>query len=154
MGNNHQKNSYCPHPIQLFYIFQLFQLLIHIYYQPSIICKNLSAALCHVKDFPISLDLRLIVTHNPLFVNISLAFAVSLLVGLALSVFISHRIAGPIYRLVKYFERINEGQAITDIHFRKGDYLFFFSSTINSALKKISGNQTPNSDNSNDEKSL
>jgi hypothetical protein len=83
------------------------------------------------------------------YVNISIGFIVGIIVSGLITLFASHRLAGPLYRLKIFFEKMSHDGKVSDINFRKGDYLNDYSAIINMALKKISKEpstvQTPKS---------
>jgi len=50
------------------------------------------------------------------------------------SIFQSHKIAGPIYKLRKLFDEIKAGSIPQDIRFRNGDHFFDVADDVNDAL--------------------
>ena len=65
------------------------------------------------------------------------AVIISLIFTLSFTLYISHRLAGPLWRLKKHlFEIIRNGEYI-DISFRKKDYLKDFEPLINEAFQKL-----------------
>ena len=76
------------------------------------------------------------------YLHITTAFFLGMIVSWLVTLFVSHRFAGPIYRVRTYFEGIARGDALRDITFRKGDFLSDFAVTINQALKKVSRPET------------
>lgn len=72
------------------------------------------------------------------YLNISIGFIVGIIASALITLFASHRLAGPLYRLKIFFEKMSHDGKVSDISFRKGDYLSDYSSIINMALKKIS----------------
>lgn len=67
--------------------------------------------------------------------------AIALVVGIILTVgglIISHKIAGPIYRMQKEFNRMQESNpaSLQEIQFRKGDFFPELSEAFNSLVKK------------------
>lgn len=68
-------------------------------------------------------------------------FILSLILGLifvmAGGVLLSHRAAGPLFRLKKYFSDISSGGKVVPLTFRKNDYFQDVTEVINSALDKI-----------------
>jgi len=59
------------------------------------------------------------------------------LAGILLFIYLSHRIAGPIFRFEKTLEEVAEGDFTTRISLRKTDQLKKLQSTFNTALDKI-----------------
>ena len=53
------------------------------------------------------------------------------------SIFISHKIAGPLYRFNLIFKAIKEGIVPTPIRLRKGDYLYSEMENINQMLERL-----------------
>ncbi len=77
----------------------------------------------------------------PLFKGTSrlLALHVSIysLVVLILSIFISHKFAGPLFRLEKVAEAIADGDLTARANLRKGDELFETADTMNVMIEKL-----------------
>jgi hypothetical protein len=69
--------------------------------------------------------------------HVSIAFLVGLIVSTLMTIYISHKMAGPLYRMRTYFQKISDDGQVKDISFRKGDYLSDFAVIINAALAKI-----------------
>ena len=68
------------------------------------------------------------------FIAISCLVAIVLILG---GLFVSHRIAGPVYRMKKDLERMtadNQAQ-LKEIHFRKGDYFPELAEAFNALVK-------------------
>ena len=53
--------------------------------------------------------------------------------------YISHRIAGPLYRLEKDLEEIGKGNLGTEVHLRQNDEIKALADTVNGMVKKIKG---------------
>jgi hypothetical protein len=58
------------------------------------------------------------------------------------SIFISHKMAGPLYRFNLIFEAIKGGIVPTTIRLRKGDYLYSEMENINEMLERLRGKLT------------
>ncbi|MEW6403620.1 MAG: hypothetical protein AB1649_17630, partial [Chloroflexota bacterium] len=56
----------------------------------------------------------------PTLVGINL---LGLIASIVLSIFFTHRIAGPVYRLCRILKEIGQGNLVQSIHFRKSDEL-------------------------------
>lgn len=56
---------------------------------------------------------------NYLFIAILVLVTLIILIG---GIYLSHKVAGPLYRLNKHLESCREKSEISDIKFRKGDY--------------------------------
>ena len=54
-----------------------------------------------------------------------------------ISIFISHKIAGPLYKLKTYLNNIKDGGEITPIYFRKGDYFMELADDVNDFMQSI-----------------
>ena len=52
-------------------------------------------------------------------------------------IILSHKIAGPIYKLSKFLKLVGEGHALDTVHFRQGDYFPELEENYNLAIKKI-----------------
>jgi nitrogen fixation/metabolism regulation signal transduction histidine kinase len=61
------------------------------------------------------------------------AVATGLILFIA-GIFISHRIAGPLYRLHKHLTGIAQGNKPTEVHFRKGDFFPELADAFNGVL--------------------
>ena len=61
------------------------------------------------------------------------------LIILLLSLFYSHRIAGPSVKIVKALQQVNEGDLHTCIRLRKGDYLQEVATAVNDAIRHWDG---------------
>jgi len=62
---------------------------------------------------------------------------VFILLAFIICIFISHRIAGPMYKLQQYLSDIKEGKEQGDLHFRKGDYFREIASSVNETFNAI-----------------
>jgi len=71
---------------------------------------------------------------------ILIQIVVSLLVFI-LFIFVSHKIAGPIYHLKKHLISVREGNPITPITFRKGDYFNDLAEEVTQFMDTIVKNQ-------------
>ena len=69
--------------------------------------------------------------------HVSVAFIFGLIVSSLMTLYLSHKMAGPLYRMRTFFEKMSDDGKVNDISFRKGDYLSDFSAVINRALSKI-----------------
>ena len=58
------------------------------------------------------------------------------------SIFISHRITGPLYRFNLFLRSIKEGILPTPIHIRKNDYLYKEMENFNQMLEQLRGKMT------------
>lgn len=70
--------------------------------------------------------------------NLIIAFLISFVFSSIFSLYLSHRLAGPICRMKSYFAEIAESGRVThDVKFRKHDFFEELPNLINRALKKI-----------------
>jgi signal transduction histidine kinase len=53
-------------------------------------------------------------------------------------IFFSHKIAGPMYKLRQFLNRIREGQPFSKLFFRGGDYFVEVADDLNETFEKIS----------------
>jgi hypothetical protein len=67
-------------------------------------------------------------------------FFVSILVMISL-IFFTHKIAGPMYKLKKHLNDIREGQPISALTFRNGDYFPDVAEEVTLFLETVSSNQ-------------
>ncbi len=69
-------------------------------------------------------------------------YAVGALAGITLllvwGLFMSHRIAGPIYRMVQELERMKEEGRLNRVRFRKGDYFTELGDAFNGVIDQNS----------------
>ncbi len=55
-------------------------------------------------------------------------------------IFFSHKISGPLYKLIKYLQGIRNGQRIDQLHFRNGDYFHDVADEFNKTFDVIQEN--------------
>ncbi len=60
-----------------------------------------------------------------------------LVVTFLISVFVSHRIAGPLYKLRKFFEKAKSGDFSEELHFRKNDHFQELAADYNSMAREL-----------------
>ncbi len=63
----------------------------------------------------------------------------AILVVFIISIFVSHRIAGPLYKLKKYFEELGKGNFNHTLRFRKTDYFQTLADDYNVLVGQIRG---------------
>lgn len=63
----------------------------------------------------------------------------------ATAIFLSHRIAGPLYRLERHLEAVGEGKAPNDVKFRKGDLYKDLADACNKVMARL--RESPSKDN-------
>jgi hypothetical protein len=67
-----------------------------------------------------------------------LSLVVGYIINFILTILITHRASGPIYRLKKYFEKISEKKEVTEkLSFRKNDYYEDLPDIVNNAIDEI-----------------
>lgn len=77
-------------------------------------------------------------TINLVSINIAWTFTLSIFLTIAASIYLSHKIVGPVYRLKHFFINIVETKEKNHVlSFRAGDYYSDLPAIINSALDKI-----------------
>jgi len=67
------------------------------------------------------------------------AIILSILIMAVISIFITHRLAGPLYRFESTAQRIIEGDLSTGIHLRGRDDMAHFADLFNQAIDNING---------------
>lgn len=55
------------------------------------------------------------------------------------SIFLTHKIAGPMYKLSNHLKEIRGGKEITPLSFRKGDYFHEVAQELNETLMELDG---------------
>ena len=94
----------------------------------------------HLKTLGLNSDPKILNAIQAQEILMQKYFISGALVGLALivivSLLISHRMAGPIYRLKMELKNIRNGDAKGPIKFREGDYLVSLEDDLNHCLEK------------------
>lgn len=87
---------------------------------------------------------RKVWTHHYGQFNLSflIVSALALLVSAGVTLYMSHKIAGPMVTLRRYFERIKEGEAPGELHFRDRDFLMDLPPLINDAMATLTPRET------------
>ena len=62
---------------------------------------------------------------------------ISLVISFLSTIYISHKFAGPIYRLKKEFQNIAESGKVSELKFRDGDFLSDLPEEFNKAFEKV-----------------
>ena len=55
----------------------------------------------------------------------------------AAAIFLSHRIAGPLYRLERHLEEVGAGKEPSDVKFRKGDFYEHLAEACNKVMGRL-----------------
>ncbi len=72
-----------------------------------------------------------------IFLHFVIAVIVSLLVTSFVTLYLSHKVSGPILRLKSYFNDVRHQKAVLPLSFRKGDYFCELPLIITQALKVL-----------------
>ncbi len=70
----------------------------------------------------------------------------AVIVIFVISIFVSHRIAGPIYKMRKFFSDLAKGDFSQSLHFRKTDYFQNLAQDYNSMVSGLRAHYTKNFD--------
>jgi sensor histidine kinase YesM len=79
--------------------------------------------------------------RNQLIIFLVLMQVIFILLVFILFIFMTHKIAGPMYKLKNHLSDIRQGKAITPIAFRKGDYFHDVADEVSLFLETIELNQ-------------
>ncbi|MBI2605959.1 MAG: hypothetical protein HYW49_07750 [Deltaproteobacteria bacterium] len=71
------------------------------------------------------------------YIYFSGAFVVGIVLACTVTLLVSHRLAGPIFRLRKYFDGLSTGGPVSELRFRKNDFLQDFAPVVNATLKRV-----------------
>lgn len=74
-------------------------------------------------------------SRNMISTNLNWALSFSVFLTIVASLYLSHKVVGPIHRLRIYFRAIISGAPQHDLKFRKGDYFEDLPDLINESLK-------------------
>jgi hypothetical protein len=69
--------------------------------------------------------------------NLFYAFVISAIISTLIMFYYSHRVAGPIVRLIGFFKDIKNGGELKPLSFRKDDYFTELTLEVNSALDSL-----------------
>lgn len=73
-----------------------------------------------------------------LYTNLSIALVIGIVVSSVVSLYLSHRLAGPIVRLRGYFREIGESGKVQNLlFFRKNDFFADLPGDINKAISRL-----------------
>lgn len=84
---------------------------------------------------------KLIAARNELVIYLVFIQIVITLLTFIAFIFITHKIAGPLYKLKNHLANIREGHAITPLTFRTGDHFQDVAEEVTLFLETISANQ-------------
>jgi hypothetical protein len=70
-------------------------------------------------------------------IRLNWVFGISIFITAILSIYLSHKVVGPIYKLRKFFTELNVDQTLSKLYFRKGDYYDDLPKIVNDALNKF-----------------
>jgi len=74
------------------------------------------------------------------------AASISFIAIIVLGIVFSHRIAGPIYRLLEHMRNMEKGEATGDLVFRENDFFPELADTFNAVIKYVRKNSADKSD--------
>jgi len=69
--------------------------------------------------------------------NLNFSFLISMLLVTFISIYLSHKIVGPIYNIKRYFFELSKNGWSRPITFRKGDFCHDLPPVINHAIDKL-----------------
>jgi len=69
-----------------------------------------------------------------------------LMITFLVSIFMSHRVAGPLFKLQMFLRRAKEGDLSEDLYFRKNDHFTEIASSYNETMSEIRGHLKRNSE--------
>ena len=75
-------------------------------------------------------------SRNLMNTRLNLAFGASVILTTFITIFISHKMVGPIYKLKKFLFSVNNGEKPEKLKFRKGDFFNDLPELINQTLEK------------------
>lgn len=75
--------------------------------------------------------------RNSLILILAICQVGFLLLTFAVSIFLTHRVAGPLFKLNKFFTAIKDGGDNGKLYFRKGDYFQEIAENYNQAIAKM-----------------
>ena len=76
-------------------------------------------------------------SQNMMTMNLTWAVGFSLFLTIVSSLYLSHKVVGPIYRLRIYFKSLAAGEPASQLKFRKEDYFEDLPDLINEGIKKL-----------------
>ena len=68
--------------------------------------------------------------------------------------FLSHRVAGPLYRLCSHFDEFNKGKDVGPVSFRKGDFFLEVPEHVNPVFMKRREEEAAKKENSDEKDSM
>lgn len=57
------------------------------------------------------------------------------------AIILSHKVAGPLYRLVKHLKNLNENKTLSEVKFRDGDFFIEVEESFNSFIRNIKSSE-------------
>ena len=84
---------------------------------------------------------NVVAAQNDLVLFLILIQVVITLLVFVVFIFFTHKIAGPLYKLKNHLAHIREGNAITPLTFRNGDYFHDVAEEVSLFLETVSNNQ-------------
>ena len=84
---------------------------------------------------------KLILVHRAITGKLILRLALIMVAVAILSVFVSHRMAGPVFKFEKTLRQLNHGDRVDKIRLRRGDSFKELASEINDLIDRTSGSR-------------
>ncbi len=75
--------------------------------------------------------------HEKINLRLLIAAVICYACSFVLTIAVSHKVSGPLYRLKKYFIDMNDEGYTAELTFREGDYYGDLPDVINSGIKKL-----------------
>jgi hypothetical protein len=75
-------------------------------------------------------------SRNLMNTRLNLAFGASAILTIFITIFISHKMVGPIYKLKNFLFAVNNGEKPEKLEFRKGDFFSDLPELVNQTLEK------------------
>jgi hypothetical protein len=75
--------------------------------------------------------------RNNLFMYLIAIQSTFMILMVVICLLVSHRIAGPMYKLTKYLAELREGKEVGELYFREGDYFPEVADEINKTIKYL-----------------
>jgi signal transduction histidine kinase len=83
---------------------------------------------------------KLILVHRAITGKLILRLALIMVAIAIMSVFVSHRMAGPVFKFERTLRQLNQGERVDKIRLRRGDSFKELASEINDLIDKVSQN--------------
>lgn len=139
MGSTYKRSIFLINPgFQLkFSLIVCFVILIPTLIYPLIIYDFFDLIAKNAPD----LSEKLLAAQNDLIIYLILIQLVITTIVLVVFIFLTHRVAGPLFKLKKHLTMIREGNPISPLVFRSGDYFHDVAEEVSLFLETIKENQ-------------